>query len=139
MRLTSFVQPAEIQHAGGTHLNASRATDTFRILHRQTFVRKIHDIDALMTNGSANIAGNALFLIRKNPEARESRIDVHQRRERTSKTAPDASAEPEIHSNTYDTRQKNVNHMIVVQLNAIDRKIGKQRSEELACRLTDRR
>ncbi len=48
------VHLSECQHAGGAALDAGRTADAFRVRHRQTFVRKVHDINSLVANGSTN-------------------------------------------------------------------------------------
>src|ERR1700693_2905263 len=50
---------SERKHAGRALLHASRAANALRILHGQAFISEIHDVDPLMTDRSADVAGNA--------------------------------------------------------------------------------
>ena len=91
-----FAEASEAEDTGRALLHAGGAADAFRIFHRHAFVGEVHHVDALMADARADVARDALFLLRKNPVAREARVDVHERRERTGEAAPDASAEPEV-------------------------------------------
>src|SRR5437588_11710259 len=97
---------AEGQNASGTLLDAGGATDALRILHWQTFVREVHDVDALVADRGADVAGNAFRFLREDPEAREARVDVHEGRERTKEPAPDAPRVFEVKSDANDAAEE---------------------------------
>src|SRR5438552_125958 len=95
-RLPFSIHLAELEHAGGAALHARRASNTFRVLHRHALVREIHHVDALVTDGGADVARDALLLVRDDREAAEARVDMHESGQRAHETAPDAAGEPEV-------------------------------------------
>src|SRR5437016_4315804 len=105
---------AEGKNASRTLLDAGGATDAFRVLHRQAFVREVHDVDALVADRGADVAGNAFRLLWKNPEAREARVDVHEGRERTKEPAPDAARVFEIQAYTDNAAEEDIDEPFVV-------------------------
>ena len=100
--------------ARGTLLDARGTTDAFRILHGQTFVREVHDVDALMADRSANVARNAFRFLGENPKARKACIDMHERGERTKETAPDAARVFKIKTDADDPTEEHINGPFVV-------------------------
>src|SRR2546421_12694964 len=102
------------KYARGTLLDASGTTDAFWILHRQTFVGEVHDVDPLMADRSANVAGNAFRFLGENPKARKACIDMHERGERTKETAPDPARVFEIKTDANDATEKDIDHPFVV-------------------------
>ena len=106
------------KHPGWTLLNTRRTADAFRIFHWQTFIREVHDIDPLVTNGSADIAGNTFRFLGENSKAREACIDMHEGSEWTKETAPNPSGIFEIEANANDSSEKHIDHPFVV--NVID-------------------
>src|ERR1043166_8511919 len=115
---TIGLQSPKRKRAGWAFLHTRAAPDAFGILHRQAFVREVHDVNTLMADGRADITRNAFRFLREDTEPRESRVDVHQRRQRTGEPAPHAPAEPEIHPDANDAREEHVDDVIVVQLDA---------------------
>src|SRR5439155_4750952 len=76
--------------------HARRAADALRVGHGDALVGEVHHVDALVADGGADVAGDALFLLGKNAEAAEARVDVHQRRQRAEEAAPHAAGEVEV-------------------------------------------
>ena len=107
---------SEGEDAGGTLLHARGTAHALRILHGQAFVREVHDVDALMADRSANVAGNAFRFFGENPKAREARINMHERGERTKETAPDAARIFEIETDANDSTEENIDEPFVVVL-----------------------
>src|SRR5205085_11510158 len=105
---------AEGEDASRTLLDAGGAADAFGILHRETFVRKVHDVDALVADRGANVAGNAFRFLWKNPEAGEARVDVHEGRERTKESAPDAARVFEVQAYTDNAAEEDIDEPFVV-------------------------
>src|SRR2546422_8794484 len=54
----------ELEHARRAALNARRAAHAFRVLHGQALVREVHDVDALVADRRADVARDALLLVR---------------------------------------------------------------------------
>lgn len=71
------VEAAKGEHAGRAALHAGRAADAFGVAHAEALVGEVHDVDALVADRRADVAGDALFLVRENSEAREAGVDVH--------------------------------------------------------------
>ena len=113
--LLAIITP-EGQHAGGTLLDAGGAAHAFGVLHRQTLVREVHDVDPLMANRGADVAGNAFRFFGKNPETRETRIDVHEGGQRTKEPAPDAPGIFEIKADADDAAEENIHEPFVVRV-----------------------
>ena len=107
---------SEGEDAGRTLLDAGGATDAFGILHRQTFVREVHDVDALVADRGANVAGNAFRFLRENPEAGEARVDVHEGRERTKEPAPDAPRVFEVEADANNSAEEDIDEPFVVRV-----------------------
>src|SRR2546421_9036759 len=107
---------AERQHASRALLDTGRTTHAFGVPHRQAFVREIHDVDSLVANRGADVARNAFRYFGKNPEAREARVDMHQRRERAKKPTPDPAGILEIEPDADDTAEKNVDQPFVIRV-----------------------
>src|SRR5262249_22079522 len=85
----------------------------------------VHDVDALMADARADVARDALLLLRQNAEAAEPRVHVHERRERAREAAPHAAAEPEVEPESDDPAEKNVDRPRVVQKrNALEQRFG---------------
>src|SRR5437588_11403142 len=105
---------AEGQNASGTLLDAGGATDTLGILHRQTFVREVHDVDALVADRGADVAGNAFRFLRENPEAGKASVDMHEGRERTKEPAPDAPGVFEVKADANDSAEEDIDQPFVV-------------------------
>src|ERR1700686_691700 len=105
---------AEGEDASWTLLDAGGATHAFGVLHGQTFVREVHDVDALVADRGADVAGNAFRFLRENPEPREARVDVHEGRERTKEPAPDAPRVFEVKAHANNTTEEDVNEPFVV-------------------------
>ena len=63
----------EHEDSGGTALHARRTSHALRIRHRQSLVREVHDVDALVAHGGADIAGDAFFLVGQDAEPTEKR------------------------------------------------------------------
>ncbi len=68
-----------------------------------------------MTDGRADVARDALRLFGEDAEARKSRVHVHERRQRTSETTPDPSAEPKVKSYTDDAAEEDVHGKVITQ------------------------
>jgi hypothetical protein len=117
---------AESENSSRTLLDACRTTNALRICHRQTLVGKIHDVDSLMTDRSADIAGNAFHLLREDAKSRESCIDVHQGSERTCKATPNPSAKPKIAAYPNDACQKHVHEVVIIELDPQKGPAGQQ-------------
>src|ERR1043166_2473435 len=98
----------ERQHAGRTLLDTGRAADAFGVLHRETFVCEVHDVDSLMADRCADVARNAFRFFGENSEARKSRVDVHERGERAKETAPNAARIFEIKADADDAAEENI-------------------------------
>ncbi len=79
-----------------------------------------------MTHRRADVARDAFLLVWEDAVFRESRVDVHQRRERAGEPAPHAPSEPEITSQAYDPCQENVHDVVVVELHAEERPAAEQ-------------
>src|SRR5205814_9808721 len=105
---------SEGEDAGRTLLDAGGAAHAFGVLHRETFVREVHDVDALVADRGANVAGNAFRFLRENPEAREARVDVHEGRERTKEPAPDAPGVFEVEADANNSAEEDVDEPFVV-------------------------
>jgi hypothetical protein len=105
---------AEGEDASRTLLDAGGATDALGVLHRQTFVREVHDVDALVADRGADVAGNAFRFLGENPEAREARVDVHEGRERTEEPAPDTTRVFEVKAYAEDAAEENIDDPLVV-------------------------
>ena len=86
-----LVEAPETQYSSWAGLDAGGAANAFRVFHGQPLIGEIHDVDPLMANRGADIAGNTFFLVGKNAKARESGVNMHQCRQRTGKSTPDAS------------------------------------------------
>ena len=84
-----------------------------------------------MADGRADVAGDALFLFRKNPVTREARVDVHERGERAGEAAPDASAEPEIRGDADDPREAEIDDVVVIELEAGEGPAAEESAGEL--------
>ena len=115
-RLAVLSNSSEAKRSGGAHLNTSRAANAFWIFHSESLIGKVHDIDSLVTNRGANVAGNTLRFFRENPEAREACVDVHESGQRTKEPAPDASRIFEIKTDTDDAAEENIDHPLVVDV-----------------------
>src|SRR5438067_7002185 len=105
---------SEGEDAGRTLLDAGGTAHAFGILHRQAFVREVHDVDALVADRGADVAGNAFRFLRENPEAGEASVDVHEGRERTEEPAPDAAGVFEVKANANDASEENIDQPFVV-------------------------
>src|SRR5262249_11868988 len=102
-------------------LHARRASHTLGILHRQPLVREAHDVNALVADGRAYVAGDALGFFREDAESRETSVDVHESRERASEATPDAAAQPEIAAHSHDPGEEQVDHVVVAERDRPDR------------------
>ena len=87
---------SEGEHPGRTRLDTRTAANTLGIFHRKTFVGEVHDIDSLVAHRCADVAGDALLLVRENSKLAESSVDVHQRSQWACEPTPNAPAEPEV-------------------------------------------
>src|SRR5437588_11396943 len=105
---------SEGKDAGRTLLDAGGTAHAFGILHRQTFVREVHDVDALVADRGADVAGNAFRFLRENPEAGEASVDMHEGRERTKERAPDAPAVFEVKADANDSAEEDIDQPFVV-------------------------
>ena len=108
-------EASEAEDAGGALLHAGRAADAFGVFHGHAFVGEVHHVDALMADAGADVAGDALFLFRKNPVAREARVDVHERGERAREAAPHAPAKPEIGGDSHDAGEPEIDQVGIVK------------------------
>src|SRR5437870_5055412 len=106
---------AERQRSRRTALHAGRAAHALRVLHRHSLVGEAHDVDALVTDRGAHVARDALLLVGEDPEIREARIDVHERGERAGEAAPHAPREPEVHADTDDAGEEDVDDVVIVE------------------------
>jgi len=71
-----------------------------------------------MADRSADITRNALLLIGEDAVFGETRVDMHQRGKRTGEPAPDTPTEPKIKPNPDNSREKNIDDVIVIELYA---------------------
>src|SRR5678810_1333669 len=46
----------ELEHAGGTHLDAGRAAHALGVLHGLSLVREVHHVDALVADRGADLS-----------------------------------------------------------------------------------
>ena len=90
-RVSIFAYSTQGEHACGALLDTSGASNALRVLHGGAFVGYVHDIDALMTDAGADIAGDAFLLVREDAKLAKSGIDVHKGCEWAGKAAPDTS------------------------------------------------
>src|SRR5436190_14189396 len=105
--LLAVVMP-ERQDTGRTLLHTGGTAHALRVLHRQTFVREVHDVDSLVADRSADVARNAFRFLRENPEPGKPRIDVHERGKRTEESAPDAAGVFKIKADADDAAEENI-------------------------------
>ena len=118
MGLPSLPDAAEGERPRRAGLDAGGAAHALGVLHRQALVGEVHDVDALVADRRADVAGDALLLVGEDAEPREARVDVHERRERAGEAAPDAAGEPEVEAHADDAGEEDVDHVVVVQLDA---------------------
>lgn len=74
----SGLSASEGEYSSRAALDAGGASNAFGILHRDSFVGEVHDVDALVADGGADVAGDAFAFVREDPELREARVDVHE-------------------------------------------------------------
>ena len=91
MDAACVVEVSETQYAGWAGLNAGGAANAFRIFHGQPLVGEIHDVDPLMADRGADIAGDTFFLVGKNAKAGKSGVYMHQRGQGTGEATPDTA------------------------------------------------
>src|SRR5262249_15621620 len=87
---------AEGERAGRAALDAGRAADALWIGHRFAALGEAHDVDALVAGRGTDVARDAALRVGEDAELAHARVDVHQRRQRTEKAAPDAPREGEV-------------------------------------------
>lgn len=115
--LTGFpVYLTKLKNPGRAGLHACAAAHALRIVHRQTFIGKVHNIYSLMADRCANVTGNAFLFVRYDSETAKSCVYVHQCRQWTHEPAPYSSAIPKIQSVSYNSRQDNIHHPFVIKL-----------------------
>ena len=120
------VETTKIENAGRAGLNAGGAANAFGIFHGFAFVGEGHDVDALVADAGADVAGDAFILIRENSKAGEAGVDVHQRGERTGEPAPDSAGEMEVEGDAEDAGQPKIDEVGIVR----DRHGVEERAEE---------
>src|SRR5207249_1528687 len=106
----------ELKNTCRAALDARRAADAFRVLHRDPFVREVHDVDALVADRGADIARDTLLLVRRDRETAEPGVDMHERGKRTEEPAPHPPREPEVETVADDPDEKHVDAPLIGRL-----------------------
>src|SRR5206468_6254912 len=75
----------------------------------------------------------------EDPEPREPRVDVHERRERTREPAPHAAREPEVRSDADDPGEEDVDEVVVVEADSENGPVREEPVVELLRGVADRR
>ena len=86
-----FPQLSKPENIRGAIVNTGTTTNTLGVGHGKPLASKGHDVDALMTLGGANVAGDTAGFVGEDPEAGKSGVDIHESGKRANEAAPGSS------------------------------------------------
>ena len=115
-----FSQLPKPENIRGAIVDAGTTTNTLWVGHGEPLTSKGHDVDALMTLGGANVAGDTAGFVGEDPKAGKSGIDIHESGKRANEAAPCSSRKMPIKTDSQNPRKKQIHKPLVIdQRNAL--------------------